>query len=333
MTSILIIGGQNRGQSLASAADGFDLCGVHCECLFTRKIFRERNMPEDVLDAIKAKDPKKYDAVLFWNPKNEINPQIMKWVSSQTKTIYWTIDDPDWQEGGAGHRRACDIAFTCCMDSARAYVKEGQPAYLMYPPVNVNPSYYNWGVNPEWQCDVGFMASNCYTKETHPHILASRADMVRVAMEVADCTMVFGYWDDRAGGWGRAGGLTDKTMFGGWVKDQDIPRMTRSATINLNSHVRPQGSRYYNDRVMQTLGTGGFMLCDRIPDIQADFKEGDHLALWGDLDELREKIKYYLEHDEERRKIAAQGQMMACAKFSNLEFARETLRIISVGGV
>lgn len=66
---------------------------------------------------------------------------------------------------------------------------------------------------------------------------------------------------------------------------------------------------YWSDRVPETLGRGGFLLMPRVPGIEKQFTDGEHLALWefGDFDDLDAKIAYYLEHEDEREKIRRAG--------------------------
>lgn len=62
-----------------------------------------------------------------------------------------------------------------------------------------------------------------------------------------------------------------------------------------------------NMRVFETLGTGSFLLTEDIPSIHDFFDDGKHLVLYKTLDEAIEKAKYYIEHDDEREKIAKAG--------------------------
>lgn len=62
-----------------------------------------------------------------------------------------------------------------------------------------------------------------------------------------------------------------------------------------------------NMRVFETMGTGSFLLTNRIPHIEELFEDGKHLVLYDNLDDMVEKAKYYLDHDEEREKIAQEG--------------------------
>lgn len=62
-----------------------------------------------------------------------------------------------------------------------------------------------------------------------------------------------------------------------------------------------------NMRNFEVMGTGSFLLTNWIPSIEEVFEDGKHLVLYRSLDEMVDKAKYYLEHNEEREKIAQAG--------------------------
>jgi len=66
---------------------------------------------------------------------------------------------------------------------------------------------------------------------------------------------------------------------------------------------------YWSDRVYETLGRGGFMIHPYIKGLEEHFEDGKHLVFFkfGDFDDLKSKIDYYLEHDDEREKIRKAG--------------------------
>jgi glycosyl transferase family 1 len=66
---------------------------------------------------------------------------------------------------------------------------------------------------------------------------------------------------------------------------------------------------YWSDRLYETTGRGGFMIFPYIEGIEKEFRLDEELVTYkfGDFDELREKINYYLENDEEREKIRKAG--------------------------
>lgn len=62
-----------------------------------------------------------------------------------------------------------------------------------------------------------------------------------------------------------------------------------------------------NMRTFETLSTGSFLLTNWIPTIDDLFIDGTHLVTYHTMDEAIEKAKYYLEHEDEREKIAQAG--------------------------
>lgn len=67
--------------------------------------------------------------------------------------------------------------------------------------------------------------------------------------------------------------------------------------------------KYWSDRVPETCGRGGFALVPRVFGLDEFFTDGEHLATYehGDFDDLRWKIDYFLEADDEREKIRRAG--------------------------
>jgi len=60
-------------------------------------------------------------------------------------------------------------------------------------------------------------------------------------------------------------------------------------------------------RVMEVMGTGSFLLTEDIPTIHELFTDGVNLVTYKNMDDAIEKAKYYIEHNEEREKIAKAG--------------------------
>lgn len=66
-----------------------------------------------------------------------------------------------------------------------------------------------------------------------------------------------------------------------------------------------------NMRVFEALGSGSFLLTDKIEDSQDVLKSGVHYGSYGNMDEMIQKAHYYLDHDEERERIAWAGHKSA----------------------
>ena len=77
--------------------------------------------------------------------------------------------------------------------------------------------------------------------------------------------------------------------------------------INLNFTIRNIRSGLPL-RIWDILGAGGFLITNYQPEIEMYFKNGEDLVFFTEKDDLREKVSYYLTHEEERKRIAMNGQ-------------------------
>lgn len=83
-----------------------------------------------------------------------------------------------------------------------------------------------------------------------------------------------------------------------------------------------------NMRIFETLGTGCFLLTEYFEGLKRYFEPGKELETFKDRDELTEKIRYYLDHPDERETIAQKGQLRCHAEYSMEKRAAEFDRII-----
>lgn len=85
-----------------------------------------------------------------------------------------------------------------------------------------------------------------------------------------------------------------------------------------------------NMRTFEALATGSFLLTEWVPTLGELFEDGKHLVTYKTMDEAVEKAKYYLEHEEEREKIAKAGMEEALAKHTYQHRAQNFLKIIGL---
>lgn len=76
----------------------------------------------------------------------------------------------------------------------------------------------------------------------------------------------------------------------------------------INIYVTPRAIRSGVPlRVLEIMACQGFVLVNYQEDLAKEFEEGKELVMYRSLDEMVEKIRYYLEHEEERQAIARAG--------------------------
>lgn len=75
---------------------------------------------------------------------------------------------------------------------------------------------------------------------------------------------------------------------------------------------------YWSDRVYETIGRGGFMIHPYIKGLEREFEDKKHLVFYeyGNFEQLKELIDYYLEHDAEREAIRKAGHELVKQKYT-----------------
>ncbi|HUD86254.1 MAG TPA: glycosyltransferase, partial [Xanthobacteraceae bacterium] len=109
----------------------------------------------------------------------------------------------------------------------------------------------------------------------------------------------------------------DASLLHGFLSDADVPALFRNSKINLGfTRMAPgdpdrPGAMQVKLRDFEVPSCGGFYLVERAPDYAEFFVEGREMVTWRTVGELMEKIRYYLDHESERRAIAVAGERRA----------------------
>ncbi len=86
----------------------------------------------------------------------------------------------------------------------------------------------------------------------------------------------------------------------------EAPYAMKCAKINLNITLRSIKCGIPL-RIMDILGCGGFLLTNYQPDMERHFIAGEDYVYYESAEDAVEKAAYYLEHEEERKRIAGNG--------------------------
>lgn len=108
----------------------------------------------------------------------------------------------------------------------------------------------------------------------------------------------------------------------------EMPKVFRMSKINLNFTI-PNIKSGIPLRIWDVLGCGGFLLTNYQAEIPYYFKEGENLVCFDSLEDLCEKVGYYLEHEEERKRIAWNGYRKVREKHSYIERIRTILDTVA----
>lgn len=91
---------------------------------------------------------------------------------------------------------------------------------------------------------------------------------------------------------------------------------------------------YFSDRLFETTGRGGFLIFPYIKGIEDCFEIGKEIVTYpfGDFDELKRLIDYYVEHDEEREAIRLAGYERTKRDHTYTSRVQEMLEILQKEG-
>lgn len=108
-----------------------------------------------------------------------------------------------------------------------------------------------------------------------------------------------------------------------------MPKIFHCSKINLNITSKTIQSGI-SLRVLDVLGCKGFLITNYQPEIVEYFEDGKDLVVYEDLDDLTDKINYYLEHEDERKQIAENGYQKVCEYFTYDKVLDEILTLAGV---
>lgn len=102
----------------------------------------------------------------------------------------------------------------------------------------------------------------------------------------------------------------------GTVKyDTEMPLVFRDSKINLNITSKSIESGVPL-RVFDILACGGFCMTNYQIEVAELFEDGVDLVMYSSLEDLKEKVYYYLNHEEERATIAANGRAKLIERYT-----------------
>lgn len=97
---------------------------------------------------------------------------------------------------------------------------------------------------------------------------------------------------------------------------EQLPAFYNSTAININQ-TSLQMRDAVNQRVFDCPAAGGFVITDNQPDLHDHFDVAREMVTYESLAELCNKVRYYLQHDEERRSIAERARARVLAEHTH----------------
>ena len=260
--------------------------------------------PEAMLETASNERP---GAVLVMNGLHVFPPDHLEQIAGiralGIPTAVWFVDDPYFTEDTSVISKHYDHVFTHELGCISFYRDLGV-ASVHYLPLCVNPNmFYPRRTDPGHQYDIVFIG-NAFRNRTE------LIDRLSPFLKKRKTLIVGGFWER----------LTTYDEMAPFIRGELIPptetaRFYSGAKLVINIHRPWEGghdnrntfqlpSRSINPRTYEIAACGTMQLTDVREDLGRYYRPGYDLETFASAEELLVKMKYYLEHEEERRRYA-----------------------------
>jgi len=214
---------------------------------------------------------------------------------SKTNVIMYEISDM-YRDGGIHYYDRYDW----CFSYGRTFSAWNDRSSWFPPPVDTY--VFDRVQSDEYDCDV-FFAGNT-------HGCGLEENIIQPAVDACSNALIFGCLGNSP------------------LPAHLLPRLYSSGKIGINRH-HPDHIYFdmWNNRTVELLSCGAFVISDAVPVEQEVF--GDSIVISTGGDDLRDKIKYYLENPAERYSRAQKGRDIVRAQFSTKDASERMLARLS----
>ena len=120
-----------------------------------------------------------------------------------------------------------------------------------------------------------------------------------------------------------------RRSFRGQLWGREMYQVFARSKIALNRHIDVAEGHANNMRMYEATGMGALLLTEEAPNLADQFKPGIELVTYRDADELIAKAAYYLDHEDERLRIATAGQQRTRREHTERQRMGELIKILS----
>jgi len=105
-------------------------------------------------------------------------------------------------------------------------------------------------------------------------------------------------------------------------------QILRDSRISLNHHIGLSGPYANNMRLYEATGVGTLLITDAKRNLSEMFEPGREVVVYNSPQECRERIRYYLQHEDERRAIARAGQQRTLREHTYEQRMRQLVSLV-----
>lgn len=246
-----------------------------------------------------------------WTPEHSREKQA--WIRNATKKVniplvYWATEDPLHTQNFTIpliKKMKPDFVFTVTPSLCKTYESMGiKAAHLDFA---FHESIHHQ-IKPlaKYSCDIAVVA-NAYPNflEEHPEVFRSSSlkTLIRPLIRKGIRIDFWGRnWEKMSKYIGRE---IPPNWIHGYLDYTEAYKVYSSAKVVIGLQ---NCESQLTQRTYEILGSGGFLLTSDTPAVRDKFKPGRDLIVSSSPKETLEKVKYYLNHDSERKKIQINGK-------------------------
>ncbi|AYO29931.1 hypothetical protein D2962_04315 [Biomaibacter acetigenes] len=213
----------------------------------------------------------------------------------------WLVDDPYEIDNSIKYAINYDYIFNTERSVIDLYKKYVINSY--YLPLGSNEDVFNKTHDSRYYSDICIIGS----------AFQSRLDIIDELYDiiVQYNVKIIGQWWEKL----KCYDMIKNKVLSQIITDEEAARYYSNSKINLNIH-RSFDDRTFdlnksnlkaispNNRTFDISAAGGFQIVDYREDLERFYKIGEEVVVYDGIDDLINKIQYYLKHDDERTKIA-----------------------------
>ncbi|WP_241243148.1 CgeB family protein [Paenibacillus whitsoniae] len=223
------------------------------------------------------------------------------------RTAVWLTDDPYYTDITAAFGRYYDFIFTMEINCVQFYRDMGCPQ-VHYVPLAFQPEMFRpKPVSTSVMRDICFIGSAYWNRVVWFDKLAPFLASKRV--------LISGIWWDRLRQYRL---LAPQIQLGTWMPPDQTADFYNGAKIVINMHRASDDESYNNNsrriagaspnpRTFEISGCGVLQLTDVRSDLASFYTPGYDIETYASPEELMHKLNHYLQHEEERNRIALRG--------------------------
>lgn len=275
---------ENSFHAAFKAHSGIEV--VHFDFIEKYQQLGRKRMNDELLALATSQD---FDVLFEVTIHDEVAPETLRRISDAgITTIGWGCDD-HWrfEDFSRKYAPAFDFWVTTARSALPKFAAIGMAERVIRSQWAVEPTVY-YPVDVPRDIDVSFVGQ--------PH--GNRREIIAWLASLGVRVSVFGY------GWSGTGSAALRSR----ITHEEMIEVFSRSKVNLNlSNSSVMGEQQIKGRVFEVPGCRGLLLTDAADDLELYYRDGEEIVIYRSPEDLIQKIRWLLEHDEEREAIAQAG--------------------------